>query len=109
MRGSFDFSLTSARYNAPDSPFPELRKDRHSSIFRALPEGSALESSRNRLRSAARRTITFTEGSPIAATATPPSQRKSRGQSLDDAPLPKHSAPASVRAPLERHSQPPTQ
>jgi hypothetical protein len=109
MRGSFDFSLTSARYNAPDSPFAELRRDRHSSIFRPFPEGSALESSRNRLRSAARRTITFTEGSTLAATATPPSQRWSRGQSLDDAPLSKRGAPASARAPLERHSQPPTQ
>jgi hypothetical protein len=108
MRGSFDFSLTSARYNSPDSPFPELRKERQSSIFRAFPDVSAIESSRDRLRSAARRTITFSEGSAVAATATPPSQRWSGGQSRDDAPLSRRGAPASVRSAPERHSQPPS-
>lgn len=109
MRGSFDFSLTSARYNAPDSPFPELRKDRQASMFRAIPESSALEASRQRLRGAARRTITFTDGSTLAAPAAPPSQRWSRAQSLDDSTLAKRSAPASVRSTPEPHSQPPSQ
>ncbi len=108
MRGSFDFALTSARYNAPDSPFPELREERQTTIFRAFPEVSAIESARNRLRSSTRRTITFSEGSTIAATAKPPSQRWSRGQSLEDAPLSKRGSPASVRTAPERHSQPPS-
>ena len=35
-------------------------------------------------------------------------QRWSRGQSLEDAPLSKRGAPASVRSAPERHSQPPS-
>jgi hypothetical protein len=106
MRGSFDFSLTSARYNAPDSPFTELRARPQASSFPALPEASAIQSSPERLRSATRRTFTFSEGSSIAASATPPSQRWYRGASLDDSPLSKRGAPPSVRSPPDSRSQP---
>lgn len=102
MRGSYDFSLTSARYNAPDSPFPELRGRAPASSFTAIPEATAYPSPRDRLRGAGRRTITFSD----TAAATPPSQRWSLGSPLDDSPLSKRPPPSSVRSPPDSRSQP---
>ena len=102
MRGSFDFSLTSARYNAPDSPFPELRTQHSASSFAAIPEVTAFSSPRDRLRGAGRRTITFSDPSAV----TPPSQRWSLGSPLDDSPLSKRPPPSSVRSPPDSRTQP---
>jgi hypothetical protein len=107
MRGSFDFSLTSARYNAPDSPFAELRGEVQAAIPATIPEAALVNSSFGRLRSARRRTITLSGGYAMTNDSAPPSLW-SLGQPLDDAPRSSRRTPTSVRGAPESHRQPPT-
>ncbi len=95
MRGSFDFSLTSARYNAPDSPFPELRARPQASSFPALPRPPA--SSLPGSASGARR------GGPTPSRRAAPSPRAPRllrrgGLSARRATTPRFQSAARPRA-----------
>lgn len=104
IRGSFDFSLASARYSAHDSPFPELRGV---PIQAMIPESACVESSRGRGRDARRRTITLPGGYEISTSGAPPVPW-SLAQALDDAPRSSRRSPPSVRSALEGHRLTPT-